>query len=228
MVYCIQKINKRTGVIYVTDRIQITVARQYGSGGRCVGERVARLLGFRYVDRELITMAAQKSGFDPEIISRADEKATGSLLYTLAMGSNMYGLHMSQGTETGHFEMPLNDKLFIFQSDIIKNMANEESCVFVGRCADYVLSKYPGRISIFLYAPKESRIARIAEEHQLTEKEAADVIAKTDKRRMNYYNFYTGGRWGKHENYHLMLDTSLLGIDKTAEIIADYVKLARK
>ncbi len=212
----------------MTDKIQVTVARQYGSGGRMVGEKLAELLGFRYVDRELITMAAQKSGYDPEILSRADEKATGSLLYTLAMGSNMYGLHTAHTASTGHFEMPLNDRLFIVQSDIIKNMASEESCVFVGRCADYVLSEYPGRISIFLYASKESRIARIAQEHELTEKEAADIIAKTDKRRMNYYNFYTGGKWGKYENYHLMLDTSLLGIDKTAQIIAEYVKLAKK
>ncbi len=208
----------------MTDKIQITVARQYGSGGRVVGEKVAELLGFKYVDRELITVAAQKSGYDPDIISRVDEKATGSLLYTLAMGSNMYGLHTTHTTMTGHFEMPLNDRLFIVQSDIIKAMADEESCVFVGRCADYVLSEYPGRISIFLYASKESRIKRIAAEHGLSEKEATDVVSKTDKRRMNYYNFYTGGKWGKYDNYHLMLDVSVLGIDKTAEIIADYVK----
>ncbi len=203
----------------MTDKIQITIARQYGSGGRMVGEKLAELLGFRYVDRELVTLAAQKSGYDPEILSRADEKSAGSLLYTLAMGSNMYGVH--GGTQ---LEMPINDKLFIVQSEIIKSEADKESCVFVGRCADYVLAEYPGRISVFLYASKDARIKRVAQEHGLSEKEASETINKTDKRRAGYYNFYTGGRWGDFENYHLMLDTSVLGTDKTAEIIAQYVR----
>ena len=203
----------------MTDKIQITIARQYGSGGRMVGEKLAELLGFRYVDRELVTLAAQKSGYDPEILSRADEKSAGSLLYTLAMGSNMYGVHGG-----AQLEMPLNDKLFIVQSEIIKSEADKESCVFVGRCADYVLAEYPGRISVFLYASKDARIKRVAHEHGLSEKEASETINKTDKRRAGYYNFYTGGRWGDFENYHLMLDTSVLGTDKTAEIIAQYVR----
>ncbi|MBO5280711.1 MAG: cytidylate kinase-like family protein [Clostridia bacterium] len=203
----------------MTDKIQITIARQYGSGGRMVGEKLAELLGFRYVDRELVTLAAQKSGYDPEILSRADEKSAGSLLYTLAMGSNMYGVHGG-----AQLEMPLNDKLFIVQSEIIKSEADKESCVFVGRCADYVLAEYPGRISVFLYASKDARIKRVAQEHGLSEKEASETINKTDKRRAGYYNFYTGGRWGDFENYHLMLDTSVLGTDKTAEIIAQYVR----
>lgn len=203
----------------MTDKIQITIARQYGSDGRMVGEKLAELLGFRYVDRELVTLAAQKSGYDPEILSRADEKSAGSLLYTLAMGSNMYGIHGG-----AQLEMPLNDKLFIVQSEIIKSEADKGSCVFVGRCADYVLAEYPGRISVFLYASKDARIKRVAQEHGLSEKEASETINKTDKRRAEYYNFYTGGRWGDFENYHLMLDTSVLGTDKTAEIIAQYVK----
>ena len=203
----------------MTDKIQITIARQYGSGGRQVGEKLAELLGFRYVDRELVTMAAQKSGYDPEILSRVDEKSAGSLLYTLAMGSNMYGVHGG-----AQLEMPLNDKLFIVQSEIIKSEADKESCVFVGRCADYVLAEYPGRISVFLYASMDARIKRVAQEHGLSEKEASEIINKTDKRRIGYYNFYTGGRWGDFENYHLMLDTSVLGTEKTAEIIAQYVR----
>ena len=203
----------------MTDKIQITIARQYGSGGRMVGEKLAELLGFRYVDRELVTLAAQKSGYDPDILSRADEKSAGSLLYTLAMGSNMYGVHGG-----AQLEMPLNDKLFIVQSEIIKSEADKESCVFVGRCADYVLAEYPGRISVFLYASKDARIKRVAQEHGLSEKEASETINKTDKRRAGYYNFYTGGRWGDFENYHLMLDTSVLGTDKTAELIAQYVR----
>ena len=203
----------------MTDKIQITIARQYGSGGRRVGEKLAELLGFRYVDRELVTMAAQKSGYDPEILSRVDEKSAGSHLYTLAMGSNMYGVHGG-----AQLEMPLNDKLFIVQSEIIKSEADKESCVFVGRCADYVLAEYPGRISVFLYASMDARIKRVAQEHGLSEKEASEIINKTDKRRIGYYNFYTGGRWGDFENYHLMLDTSVLGTEKTAEIIAQYVR----
>ncbi len=206
----------------MSENFAVTIARQYGSGGRVIGEKVAELLGYKYVDRELVTLAAQKSGFHADVIHSIDEKATNSLLYTLAMGSSVFGApHANYNVD-----VPINDKLFIVQSDIIKGLADETNCIFVGRCADYVLSEHKNRISIFLYGDLDKRIARVCEVHDVDEEEAKKLITKTDKRRMNYYNFYTGKKWGKFDNYHLSINTSLLGLDGTAELIADFVKKA--
>ncbi|MBE6631844.1 MAG: cytidylate kinase-like family protein [Ruminococcaceae bacterium] len=206
----------------MSENFAITIARQYGSGGREVGEKTAALLGYKYVDKELITLAAQKSGYHADVLKGIDEKATNSLLYTLAMGSSFFG-----GSHAGYnVDIPINDKLFILQSDIIKSRLDESPCVFVGRCADYVLSEHDNRVSIFLYADTDSRISRVCERHNVGRDEAAKLIIKTDKRRMNYYNFYTGRKWGKFDNYHLSINTSKLGIDGTAEMIADFVKKA--
>lgn len=194
----------------------ITIARQYGSGGREVGMRLAEVLGIKSYDRELITMAAQKSGMSSEILNHADEKATNSLLYTLALGSSYYGA-ASIGTD-----VPINDKLFITQSQIIRDLAAEGPCIIIGRCSDYVLRTNPARFSVFIYAPIEARIRRVIERGAAkTEKEARDLISRTDKRRINYYNYYTGRKWGSPDNYNMMLDSSFLGIGGSARAIAD-------
>lgn len=206
----------------MSENFAITIARQYGSGGREIGEKTAEILGYKYVDKELITLAAQKSGYHADVLKGIDEKATNSLLYTLAMGSSFFG-----GAHAGYnVDIPINDKLFILQSDIIKSQLDESPCVFVGRCADYVLSEHKNRVSIFLYADTDCRINRVCERHNVGRDEAAKLIIKTDKRRMNYYNFYTGRKWGKFDNYHLSINTSKLGIDGTAEMIADFVRKA--
>lgn len=206
----------------MSENFALTIARQYGSGGRTVGEKAAKLLGYKFVDRELITLAAQKSGYHADVIHSADEKATNSLLYTLAMGSSVFG-----APHTGYsLDVPINDKLFIIQSDIIKSLVKDEPCVFVGRCADYVLAEHKNKVSIFLYADMDERIARICERHEVDEAEAKNLITKTDKRRMNYYNFYTGKKWGKFDNYDLSINTGRLGLDGTAEMIADFVRKA--
>jgi cytidylate kinase len=196
----------------------ITIARQYGSGGREIGVRVAELLGIKSYDKELITMAAQKSGMSPEAVGKADEKATSSLLYTLAMGSSVYG------NTHGHLDMPINDKLFITQSEIIKELTEESDCVIIGRCGDYVLRDHPRVISVFIYADFDSRVERVMRQHGLSEADAKSLVTKTDKRRTNYYNFYTGRKWGKYDHYHASLDSGLLGIEGTARIIADIAK----
>lgn len=194
----------------------ITIARQYGSGGREVGMRLAEVLGIKSYDRELITMAAQKSGMSSEILNHADEKATNSLLYTLALGSSYYGA-ASIGTD-----VPINDKLFITQSQIIRDLVAEGPCIIIGRCSDYVLRTNPARFSVFIYAPIEARIRRVIERGAAkTEKEARDLISRTDKRRINYYNYYTGRKWGSPDNYNMMLDSSFLGIEGSARAIAD-------
>ena len=196
-------------------KIIITIARQYGSGGREIGERVAELLGIPLYDKEIITDAAAKGSLDEEVIKKVDESAANSLLYTLAMGSNVLGTTMHFG-----YKMPLNDKLFILQSEVIKGYAAEGSCVVIGRCADYVLRDEPNVLRLFIYGDLDHRQQRVAERHpEIKSSQIIDVINKTDKRRSSYYNFYTGNKWGKYDNYDMAINSSALGIEHTAQII---------
>ena len=201
-------------------KIIITIARQYGSGGREIGEKVAKILGIPLYDKQLITDAAAKGSLNEEIIRSADESAANSLLYTLAMGSNHYGTAMHFG-----YKMPLNDKLFILQSEVIKGYAAEGSCVIIGRCADYVLKDDHDVFRIFIYGDLEHRQERVKERHpEIKPSQVIDIINKTDKRRSSYYNFYTGSKWGKYDNYDMAVNSSTFGIDETAELIAAAVK----
>lgn len=197
------------------NKVLITIARQYGSGGREIGNRVAELLGIPLYDRELIVAAAAAGDLHPEVAERVDERAANSLLYTLAMGAGLHSAYTAQA------HMPVNDRLFLLQSEQIRTRAAEGSGVFVGRCADYVLREDPARLSVFVYAPLDARRERVALRHpDLREAAVLDMINKTDRRRSTYYGFYTGGKWGRFENYHLALDSHLLGVEGTAELIA--------
>ena len=201
-------------------KIIITIARQYGSGGREIGERVAELLGLPLYDKQLITDAASKGELNAEVIKSADEATTNSLLYTLAVGSNVLGSAM-------HFayKMPLNDKLFLLQSEVIKEYAKKGSCVIIGRCADYVLRDESNVLRLFIYGDLDHRQERIKERHpEVKPSQIIDVINKTDKRRASYYNFYTGNKWGKFDNYDMAINSSTLGIDGAAELIVSCVK----
>lgn len=202
-------------------KIIITIARQYGSGGREIGERVAEGLGIPIYDKELITDAAAKGSLNAEVIKNADESAANSLLYTLAMGSNVLGTTMHFG-----YKMPLNDKLFILQSEVIKERAADGSCVIIGRCADYVLRDEPNVLRLFIYGDLDHREERVKLRHpELKSSQIIDVINKTDKRRSSYYNFYTGNKWGKYDNYDMAINSSTLGIEGTAQLI---IACARK
>lgn len=196
----------------------ITIGRQFGSGGRHIGELVAKELGIPFLDEELITLAADNSELCKEAVKEADERSASSLLYTLAMGSTAM-LH------TSHYHMPVNDKVFLVQSDIIRGAAQKGSAVIVGRCADYVLRDHPRVLSVFIYANDDFRINNVATRGNISMSEAQSLINKTDRRRANYYNFYTGNRWGVMENYDLSLDASKLGAEKTAKLIAEYAKM---
>ena len=198
----------------------ITIARQYGSGGREVGKKLAEMLGIKCYDRDLITMAAEKSGMSEEALGHVDEKAASSLLYTLVMGSNMYHSNVDQ------FNVPINDKLFCIQSEIIREIAEKESCVIVGRCADYVLAEHPACVRVFVYSDFDARVKTVCARMDVSEGEARDSIIKNDKRRSNYYNYYTGHKWGRLENYDLSLSTEKVGIDGAAKMIADYASMA--
>ena len=201
-------------------KVIITLARQYGSGGREIGERVAEILGIPNYDKEFVTMAAEKeSTLSEEALAQVDERATSSLLYTLAMGSNIF--HHSPHISSN---LPLNDRLFAIQSSIIRSLAEKESCIMIGRCADYVLRELPERLSVFIYADISERKKRIAARHEITESAAIDIINKTDRRRASYYNFYTGGKWGKYDNYDLAINSAALGIEGTAQLIAEMAR----
>jgi len=201
-------------------KVIVTIARQYGSGGREIGERIAELLSVPLVDKELIKDAASKGELNEDIIKSADESAANSLLYTLAMGSNVLGTTIHFG-----YKMPINDKLFILQSDAIKEYASKGSCVIIGRCADYVLRDEPNLFRIFIYGDLDHRKERVALRHpEIKKTQIIDVINKTDKRRSSYYNFYTGRKWGKYDNYDMAVNSSTFGIEETARIIAAAVQ----
>ena len=164
---------------------------------------------------------AAKGDLNEEIIRSADESAANSLLYTLAMGSNLLGTSIHFG-----YKMPLNDKLFILQSEAIKEYAKSGSCVIIGRCADYVLRDEPNVIRLFIYGDLDHRKERVAMRHpELKSSQIIDAINKTDKRRSTYYNFYTGNKWGKYDNYDMAINSSTLGIDGTVELICQFAKM---
>ena len=202
----------------------IALGRQYGSGGKEVGEKLARMMNVPFYDRELIALAAQKSGIAPEMYASIDETATNSLLYALSTGAFMFTSHF-----TSSVELPLNDKLYILQNKIINEIAEKEgSCVIVGRCADYILRNNPNCVSVFVYAPLEQRIERIKKKDGISAEAAESKIVKTDKKRANYYNFYTNREWGNISNYELAISSHPLGSEKTAQMILDYVKYREK
>lgn len=198
----------------------ITIGRQFGSGGREVGEKLSGQLGIPYYDKELILLAAQKSGLSPDVLEEADEKAASSFWYSMSLGAP------SQTPQPAYFyDMPVNDKLFLLQSDVIQTAAHQGPCVIVGRCADYVLKDYPDCAHIFVHAAEDFRIERIARLHSLPRDKAEDLMRKTDKKRRSYYNYYADSKWGDARNYHLCIDSGILGIDETVKLIKNYVEL---
>ena len=196
----------------------ITIARQYGSGGHDIGKKLSEELKIPFYDKELLERAAKDSGFCQEIFENYDEKPTNSFLYSLVMDT------YSMGYSTAAFaEMPLNHKIFLAQFNAIKDIAKEGPCVIVGRCADYALADFPNVVNVYLYADMQSRIARIARRHDVTDSKAKDLIQKTDKSRASYYNYYTNKKWGEATGYDLCLNTASLGIDGTIHMIREFV-----
>lgn len=201
------------------DKYIITIGRQFGSGGRSIGQKIAEKLDIHFYDKELISIAAKESGTDPEIFKDVDEKAANSLLYSLSTG--MYGFG-SGFSAMG--DLPVNDKLYLLQHKIIKEIAEKESCVIVGRCADYVLRENPNCVNIFIYADMAFRKEQSVKKHGIDEARAEHIINKTDKSRANYYSFYSGQKWGMAENYDLCINSSKLSEEKIVDLIIDYIK----
>ncbi len=200
-----------------------TIGRQYGSGGRYVGRKLADKLGIPFFDKELVALAAKESGLSEALFHNADEKASSSLFYSLAIGSYPLG----GGSAFGSAEMPLNDQLFLIVSQTIKKIAEKGSCVIIGRCADYILREMDNRLSIFIHAPIEARVERAVKFYKLDASKAAEMCLRNDKKRANFYNYYSDKKWGMCRTYDLSLDTSKLGIEGSVEQIVSYEKLWR-
>lgn len=202
------------------ERIIITISRQYGSGGRIVGEKIAEILNIPFYDRNLITLAAKKSGFQEHFFENADKLATSSLLYSLSMG-----MYNTSNPVDGSNNMPLNDKIFLAEYNVIREIAQQGSCVIVGRCADYVLRNDPDAINVFIHADPAVRLKRIREEYHSDELKNESGVLKMDKRRSAYYEYYTGIKWGRVENYDLTIDSGSIGLDHAARLIEFYVRM---
>lgn len=191
-------------------RTIITIGRQYGSGGKEIGLKVAEKLGIQCYDSRLIQMAAEKSNMDVEKLAHVDEKRANPFLFSVTYEN------LASGSE---YFLPMNDVLFNIQSDIIHKLASEESCIFIGRCADTVLKNDPNVCSVFIRADWEARIRRITKLHTVGEKEAASICKKMDKQRALYYSYFTDKKWGDANNYDIVLNSTSLGIDKCVNTI---------
>ena len=188
----------------------ITVGREYGSGGRLIAQKAAEALGIPFFDRSIINMAAEQTGLSADYIRRTEQQKTSSFLYNLYMSTQ---------------SLPVNDQVFIAQSEVIRRVAAEGPCLIVGRCADYVLRNQPGvnTLNLFIHAPMAERIQRVREEYKAQAPDMRLYILKQDKNRAAYYEHFTDGQWGKAQNYHLAVSSSL-GLETIVRLIADLMR----
>lgn len=205
------------------DKIVITIARQYGSGGRTIGKMLADKLGIHFYDKELMKLASDESGINEALFVNADEKIKSTSLFKIA--HNVYNGELIP-PESDDFVSTQN--LFNYQAKIIKGLAEEESCVIVGRCADFILKDYDNVLSVFIHAPHEYCMDQAATKHSMPSKELEKFIIKTDKHRAEYYKYYTGRDWTDARNYDLCLNSSKLGYDRCVEEIISYINVRFK
>ena len=191
----------------------ITVGRQIGSGGLVIAQRLSERLGIEMYDKQLLTIAAKESGLDESIFHRSDETETFSF-FQKALNS----LFASNNDYLG------NENLFAIQSQAIRELASKHSCVFVGRCADYILRDHSKLLRLFFSAAIEDRVKNISEKFSINATDAMKLIDKTDKNRSAYYNFYTNKSWGQAKSYDLCINTSLLGVEQTADLVLEILK----
>lgn len=204
----------------VTNRYVITISRGFGSGGREIGKLLSKELGINYYDRELLRLASDESGINEALFDRADEKLKNSLLYKIARKA-----YRGEIIPSDSEDYISNDNLFNFQSKVIKGLADQESCVIVGRCADYILRDRDNVIKVFVHAPLEDCVERIEDLYTLSKSDLEAKIIKTNKRRAEYYKYFTGRNWKNAENYDLCLNTHLLGTEKCIDIVKAYLKV---
>lgn len=199
-----------------TEPFIINIGRSLGSGGRAIGHILAKEFDIAYYDREILNLAAKESGFCPEVFERSDEKnrflrTLGNIIPFFGGGSTYYNNELS------------NENLFRLQSEAIRKAAADHSCIFIGRCADYVLRDFPRCVNVFITADMTDRISSVVKRSGCTENEARSIIERGDKERADFYNFYSSGTWGAASTYHLCINSSVLGIDRTAEYIKQFI-----
>lgn len=199
----------------------ITIGRQFGSGGREIGQKLAENFGIKYYDKELLSRAAKESGFCEEMMQTHDERPTNSFLYNLVMDTYSFGYNSSS-----FVDMPISHKVFLAQFDTIKKIANEGPCVIVGRCADYALHDYQNCLNIFIHADEKSKVKRIMERFDdiTSEQKAIDMMNKKDKQRQSYYNYYSSKKWGRADSYDLCINSGILGIDGSVKLITQFIE----
>ncbi|MDE7123030.1 MAG: cytidylate kinase-like family protein [Alistipes sp.] len=197
----------------------INIGRQLGGGGMAVGKRLARRLGVPLYDKELIDLAARESGLCATLFERADEREAKGLFATLVG----YLRAPFAGYEGGNSNNVLShEALFKIQSDVIRDLAARQSCIFVGRCADYILRDHPRALSLFLTADEEDRVERLCRAHGWTADEALSRIRRTDACRADYYNYYSARTWGEAATYDLCLNTSRLGVERSVDFVLSF------
>jgi cytidylate kinase len=207
----------------MTDNLVITIGRQCGSGGKLIGEMLAEKMGVKCYDKELLALAAKHSGLCQELFEKHDERPTSSFLYSLVMDSYSMGY-----TASGYSDMPINHKIFLAQFDTIKKLADEGSCVIVGRCADYALEEYPNIVSVFITGNEADKIARLKELYHVEDSRAKDIMIKTDKQRASYYNYYSNKKWGDPRSYDLCLNSSAVGAEGAVDVILNFAEQKKK
>lgn len=201
----------------------ITIARSYGSGGRTLGTLLAKKLGINCYDREILRMASDESGINEALFGQADEKLKKSPLAAIIRKNPYQGGVI--GPESAGFVS--DDNLFNYQAKVIRELAEHESCVIIGRCADYVLRDRTDVIRLYLYAPEADCIRRVTDQNGLTERDAEKKIAKIDKFRADYYRYYTGRDWSDARNYDFCLNTASMSYEKLVEIVEGSIKVLR-
>lgn len=201
------------------DDLVLTISREYGSNGLYIGEALARKLDCAFYDKNLIERAAEKSGIPRETFEKESEAVKSTIAQLFSH---------TTGTAVGIDNMPAADRVFLAESAIIRDVAEEGSCVIVGRCADYVLSDRPNVVNLFFYSSLEKRIERISQFNKITPEEAAAEIRKTDKSRCNHYQHYTDRKWGRAENFDLCICTDDLTVENAANLVVEYLKIRGK
>lgn len=202
----------------MNEKFVINIGRQLGSGGREIGEKLASQFGIAFYDKELIQLASKESGLGKQFFEQVDEKKRHSFI------GGLLGLRTNLSNEVYVNNYLSNETFFKIQSDVIRKLAAEKSCLFVGRCADYILRDHPRCINVFITADEEDRVKRVARDQKLTAEKALEVIEKTDKKRAGYYNYYSNKVWGAAGSYHLCINSSVLGIDETVAFISRFIE----
>ncbi|MGB8453975.1 MAG: cytidylate kinase-like family protein [Anaerocolumna sp.] len=198
----------------------ITIARGYGSGGKTMGRMLAEELGIHFYDRELLRLASDESGINEALFGRADEQLKKSLLYRIARKE-----YKGQLIPPDSDDFVSNDNLFNYQAKVIRQLAGQEPCVIVGRCADYILKDMDNVVKIFVHASVEDCVGRLEGMFSLPARELEKKVITTDKRRAEYYKYYTGRNWEDAKNYDLCLNSQQLGFDKCVQIVKNYLDI---